>query len=107
MLKRFPIYLIICLIIGGMNFYITNNVYFSIGLFIIGILIFSLGIDKSINQFFIKEKKTKEAINFISNFIITLSINKNKKHIYKFHLTTILSIFLKSKLLFKENNKII
>ncbi len=77
MLKRFLIYLIICLIIGGMNFYITNNVYFSIGLFIIGILIFSLGIDKSINQFFIKEKKTKEAINFISNFIITLSINKS------------------------------
>lgn len=75
MLKRLPFYIILCGLIGLLNYFVTTNLLFSIVISLIGIVIFTFILDKMVATFLIRERKSKEAILFINNFIITLSIN--------------------------------
>ncbi len=77
MLNRSLIYIFIAALCGGLNYYVSLDIIISCVIFVVGLLVGFLFIEKFIVKFFDKETRTKECIQFINNFVITLSINKS------------------------------
>ena len=77
MSKRILLYFFILILTGGLYYFVTENLIFSIISVIIGAITLFLICERIINKFFIKDKKIQECTSFINNFIITLSINKS------------------------------
>lgn len=76
MIKRILIYLLISLSFGLLFFYMSQNLFFSIG--ILGIyLVYCIYFEYKFNKYSKLKNRTKECINFINNFIITLSVNNS------------------------------
>lgn len=77
MLKKTMIYILISLLFGIIFFYLTEKLVFSILVFIIYSMFFFIIFDPKYKYYQLIIKKTTECINFINNFIITLSINNS------------------------------
>ncbi len=74
--KRLLVYLVIILLTSFLYYFSINNLLLSLIVGVIGILSLIL-IEKKIFNYYKKAKKTHECIQFMNNFIITLSINKS------------------------------
>lgn len=82
MKTRYIVYLIIPLICGFLNYFITGNFIYSLIIIFIGLIILYFFNNKKISFFIKKETKTRECLMFINNFIITLSINQSINETY-------------------------
>lgn len=81
--NRLLIYLGIILAITGLYFYTTRDLIFSIAILILSSLFFFLLFEKKYSTYLKREKKTKECIQFVNNFIITLSITNSVSSTYE------------------------
>lgn len=77
MIKRIIIYLSISLVFGFLFYYLTANLIFSIAIAIIYLVFFSSFYEIKYRRYKIIIRKTRECIQFINNFIITLSVNNS------------------------------
>ena len=95
MKRRYLVYITISLLLSALNLYVSESRMYS-GILLGILLIFSfLFLDVKRNNFKETIKRTYEAINFISSFIITLSVNGSLLNAYK-SATTNVSKELKS-----------
>ena len=72
---RYLVYFLISLFLAGSNFLITFNIITSVILLVIFSLFFYLFFEKYRSKYLRNMNRSFEAINFINNFIISLSIN--------------------------------
>lgn len=82
MKTRYIIYLIIPLICGLLNYFVTLNLIYSLIIIFIGLIVLYFFNDKQISSFIKKDTKTRDCLMFINNFIITLSINQSINETY-------------------------
>lgn len=79
---RFLFYLLITGFASFINFFVCKSLVSSLAIFIFGLIILILFVDKTISNFLKKENKVRECVMFINNFIITLSINRSISSTY-------------------------
>jgi len=77
MSKRLIVYLLISLLFGGVFYYLTNNLIFSVINLSFYLIYFFVIFEKKYRKYSIIIRKTTECINFINNFVITISINNS------------------------------
>ncbi len=77
MIKRVVIYFLVSLIFGGIFYYLTNNLIFSIATLLIYLVFFMSYYEINYRRYKITIRKTRECIQFINNFIITMSVNNS------------------------------
>ena len=77
MLYRYIFYIAISAICSFLYFFITSNLLYSALLFVSGLAILFIFLDEKVKIFLSKERKTRECVLFINNFIITLSMNQS------------------------------
>ena len=72
---KYLIYILLSLLIGVSNFLVIQSIIFSIVLLLIFLLYFFLYLDRKRTYYKRNLSRSYEAINYINNFIISLSIN--------------------------------
>ena len=72
---KYLVYILLSLLIGVSNFLVTQSIIFSIVLLLIFLLYFFLYLDRKRTYYKRNLSRSYEAINYINNFIISLSIN--------------------------------
>lgn len=77
MIKRLIIYFALSFVCAGLYFFVTSNLIFSVIILAVGLVLMILGVDNQIRNFLEKDKKCRECVGFINNFIITLSMNQS------------------------------
>lgn len=77
MIKRSAIYFAISIIFGLIFYYLTNNLIFSIAISLIYLVFFISYYEINYRKYKITIRKTRECIQFINNFIITMSVNNS------------------------------
>ena len=77
MAKKIIIYCFISLLFAGLFYLLTSNLYLAIGIFAIYSMFFILYVVKKTKLYLLIIDNTKECVNFINNFIITISINNS------------------------------
>jgi len=77
MIKRIILYLFVSLLFGGIFYYLANNLIFSIVVLLIFIVYFLIIFERQYRKYTIIIRKTRECVNFINDFVITISINNS------------------------------
>lgn len=66
--------IILAALFGFVSFFVTNNIFIGVGIFLITILYFALLIRKRFKKYKNNVERFHECYRFVSNFIVTLSI---------------------------------
>lgn len=69
------IFVIVSALLGGLNYFLTKNLIFSLLIFLIFISFFFLVLFKKIQRYKKGLSRSYECVNFINSFIISLSVN--------------------------------
>ena len=69
------IYIIVSLLMGATNYLLTKNIILSLIVTLFFIFVFFFLVERKYKKYKLIKRKTKECINFINNFVITLSVN--------------------------------
>lgn len=77
MSKRIIFYILFSLILGGIYYFVSYNLIFSIAVFLSFLVILVLYFERKYKTYLLISRKTNECISFINNFVITLSINNS------------------------------
>ena len=77
MIKRIAIYFIVSVVFGLIFYYLTNNLIFSLATLLIYLVFFMSYYEIKYRKYKITIRKTRECIQFINNFIITMSVNNS------------------------------
>lgn len=77
MIKRYIAYFFISILFGLIFYFITNEIIFSVAIFLIYLIYFLFLMERQYKTYSLVIRKTKECINFINNFIISISINSS------------------------------
>lgn len=77
MIKRIIVYLLISLLFGGVFYYLANNLIFSVAVLLIFIVYFLVIFERQYRKYTIIIRKTRECVNFINDFVITISVNNS------------------------------
>ncbi len=77
MIKRITIYFLLSIVMGGIYYYLTNNLIFSIATLLVYLIFFVAYYEITYRKYKIIIRKTRECIQFINNFIITMSVNNS------------------------------
>ena len=77
MIKRIAIYFIVSVVFGLIFYYLTNNPIFSLATLLIYLVFFMSYYEIKYRKYKITIRKTRECIQFINNFIITMSVNNS------------------------------
>lgn len=83
MKTRYLVYVIISLLFGGSFFILTSDIIFSVAALLIFLLFFFLIYDKKRNYYKRNLSRSYEAINYINNFIISLSVNSSLTYAFE------------------------
>ena len=83
MKTRYLVYVIISLLFGGSFFILTGDIIFSVASLLIFLLFFFLIYDKKRNYYKRNLSRSYEAINYINNFIISLSVNPSLTYAFE------------------------
>ncbi len=77
MIKRMTIYFILSCVFGLIFYYLTANLIFSVATSLIYLVFFMSYYEINYRKYKITIRKTRECIQFINNFIITMSVNNS------------------------------